>query len=163
LIFSLLVALSLGVPMAATISAPLREMVNIVNSLVGGDFTRLIKIKGNREVNQLVDGLNHAIESLRNLVANINEQAQILARTGKNMNRSSEKINEISVLISGIAEQITLLALNAAIEAARAGEHGRGFSVVASETGKLADQSKQVAQIISNLIKEMIVRSHHAV
>jgi methyl-accepting chemotaxis protein len=79
------------------------------------------------------------------------------------INQSSERIKNISSLIEGLAGQTTLLALNAAIEAARAGEHGRGFSVVATETGKLAEQSKQSSEEISNVVVEMINRSIHAV
>lgn len=78
------------------------------------------------------------------------------------MNQTSAEINEVASLIGNVSEQTSLLALNAAIEAARAGEHGKGFSVVATETGKLAEQSKQASQRISNLINQMIGRSENA-
>jgi len=63
------------------------------------------------------------------------------------------QINSIIEVITGISEQTNLLALNAAIEAARAGEYGRGFSVVAEQIRKLADESKKSADSVKKLIK----------
>jgi methyl-accepting chemotaxis protein len=65
------------------------------------------------------------------------------------------EINDLSESVLSIASQINLISLNASIEAARAGEHGRGFSVVAAEIKKLADQTKNTVMNIQKIAAGM--------
>ncbi|WP_297419423.1 methyl-accepting chemotaxis protein [Clostridium sp.] len=65
-----------------------------------------------------------------------------------------DNINKITEIIKNISNQTNILGLNAAIEAGRAGDVGRGFSVVANEMRKLADQSKQNTENIKQIINK---------
>ena len=81
----------------------------------------------------------------------VDESAKVIEILGKR----SEEIGEIVSVITGISDQTNLLALNAAIEAARAGEQGRGFAVVAEEVKNLAEDSREAAERIAKMIKEV--------
>ncbi len=71
------------------------------------------------------------------------------------LNAELQRISGIVEAISKIANTTNLLSLNAAIEAARAGDAGRGFTVVAQEVRKLADQTAQEAADIRNILQEI--------
>ncbi|EGW19660.1 methyl-accepting chemotaxis protein [Methylobacter tundripaludum] len=77
---------------------------------------------------------------------------QAVKRTVEAMKEIADKIG----LIEDIAYKTNLLSLNAAIEAALAGEHGKGFTVVAAEVRKLAENSRITAQEINSLAKNSV-------
>lgn len=93
--------------------------------------------------------------------------ADILVKTQSELEDAIEKsrvVNQINILtesIMQITEKTGLLALNAAIEAARAGESGRGFSVVADEIKKLAEQSKDAVLQIQEVTSDVISSVDH--
>ena len=66
---------------------------------------------------------------------------------------NSAQVRRIADSISRIANQTNMLSLNAAIEAARAGEQGRGFAVVAEEVGKLAQNTRGLAEDITTQVR----------
>lgn len=86
---------------------------------------------------------------------NIYEEKQSSILKAMEDEKVIDEIVNIANLIKSIAAQTNLLSLNASIEAARAGEHGKGFSVVADEIGKLADQSSQYVNEITDVVNNV--------
>lgn len=73
----------------------------------------------------------------------------------KNLGIKAKEIERIVDTIKQITDQTNLLALNASIEAARAGENGKGFSVVAEEIRKLADNNINSTKVISEIVSSI--------
>jgi methyl-accepting chemotaxis protein len=104
-----------------------------------------------------------AIEKTIEQMGTIEHRTDDAANVISELEEKSKQIDNIVGLISSIADQTNLLALNAAIEAARAGDAGRGFSVVAEEVRKLAEQSANATKDITVLIQEVQEKTKSAV
>ena len=107
---------------------------------------------GIASVQSLTESSESTAEITRNVIVSIEE-----------LQEKSKAISHIVSAINDIAEQTNLLSLNASIEAARAGDAGRGFSVVAEEIRKLADQCLASAGQISSIVKEILSKTSEVV
>ena len=110
---------------------------------------------GAQQVLNLAQNGNELVEKTLAEMAHTKEKVQAIAQQILRLSEQTNQIGNISQLVSDLANQTNMLALNAAVEAVRAGEYGKGFSVVASEIRKLADESKQSADKINNLVGEI--------
>ncbi len=100
---------------------------------------------------QINDSVKVSKENTTKVIAEISEQLNAAIENSKNVN----EINALTGDILNISSQTNLLALNASIEAARAGEAGRGFAVVADEIRVLADSSRETANSIQVISKNV--------
>jgi len=121
------------------------ELVKTVREVAAmSDQTAEFAAKGQTDLGQMEEAMRHmenASKSISGKLEAINEKAA--------------NITSVVTTITKVADQTNLLSLNAAIEAEKAGEYGRGFTVVAREIRRLADQTAVATLDIDQMVQEM--------
>ena len=101
-----------------------------------------------QETRESLDRINETFSAIEQNISEIGVANSIMAE----VSAETDKINELVNVIKAVASQTNLLSLNASIEAARAGELGKGFSVVANEIKKLAENTQEQVDVIQSIV-----------
>ena len=127
------------------ISATSRELQRTVGEVSGvADQTATLAGSGQSSLSQMEQTMKAVMEAS----SSINAKLTVL-------NERAANIGQVVTTITKVADQTNLLSLNAAIEAEKAGEFGRGFSVVATEIRRLADQTSVASYDIEQMVREI--------
>lgn len=126
------------------------EILNKLRSTVIDDISEHVDMTSKIEtvlteigdVGGIMNGIRRAMEQEKTTSKTKEDSTAQLAQEFTSLNESLANLRKVLSVIDHITAQTNLLALNATIEAARAGEAGRGFSIVAGEVKKLANDTK---------------------
>lgn len=136
-----------------------KAIIEAVSIAEAQEFERQREAIKAQEIQKYVVEIYHALEQAAAAIEQMNAASQEIATTSSETANIAKAANQevldttkIVDIIRRIAKQSNLLGLNAAIEAARVGEYGRGFSVVAEEVRHLANESKQSAENIEEVL-----------
>ncbi len=137
--------------------------VQVVSSLADGignavSSTNVMEAAARNVKNYTVEGIQ-AAQILDGKALEVISITEEVAEQISGLAKSITVINEFTEILNITSEQTELLSLNASIEAARAGEHGKGFTVVAEEIRKLAEQSGRQTKKIESLTNEILSKT----
>ncbi len=127
------------------ISATSKELVRTMTEVAGAaEQSATLAGAGQVGLTQMEETMHRVMEA----TGSINAKLAVL-------NEKAGNITQVVTTITRVADQTNLLSLNAAIEAEKAGEYGRGFSVVATEIRRLADQTAVATYDIEQMVREI--------
>jgi methyl-accepting chemotaxis protein len=95
------------------------------------------------------------LETMASGMSEIESASKLIGARLRTINDKAKNIATVVTTITRVSEQTNLLSLNAAIEAEKAGQYGQGFSVVAREIRRLADQTALATIDIEKTVDEM--------
>jgi len=129
------------------------RQISTTTHVLASTMQRVRETSANTEAG--ADAGHLSLETLRETMQRVLGSTGEMADRLDEISKRTSNIGSVITVIMKVADQTNLLSLNAAIEAEKAGEYGAGFSVVAQEIRRLADQTAVATLDIEDIIQEM--------
>ncbi len=158
---TVVVALLIGIFSSRNISNEIRMSSNLIRRVsdeisdTTANETEVSETQSQKieQVSENLQELSASANLIAGSVGDVSEKVNVTAEKMLGLKESAGKIETINVAVNEITQQINILSLNASIEASRAGEQGKGFSAVAMEIRKLAENTRNTTEDVYSIIE----------
>jgi len=141
---------------ARNITAPLKSMEQVFQTVGEGDFTPVLAVKTKDEIGNISHSFNNTLEKIRTLISTIKEQSGALFEIGtilaNNMDETSSAVTEINANIQSIKNQVINQSASVTQTNATMEQISLHIDKLSSHIG---DQSSSVSES-SSAIEEML-------
>jgi len=139
IVFSIILAISLGILLSQIIVSSLKKGVKFAKSIAEGDLTQKLDIKSKDEFGELAAALNKAMRNTDNLIKTLNESIGSISASSQELSATSE---EISAQVQNVT---------AAVE-----EISSGMEETSASTEELSASEVQIKSAIDEISKKAI-------
>lgn len=152
---------------AVELSSSATQLMGNVQAQQAGATQQAAAVEETKQAVHVLLQSANSIASLGESVLENAEQAQsnagVIGNRIHELSSNAANITEILNLIKDIANKSEMLALNAALEGTKAGDAGRGFSLVATQMQRLAEQVMGSVKRIESLTADINAASSASV
>jgi methyl-accepting chemotaxis protein len=127
---------ALSLLLVRSLTAPLAEAVRAFNGVANCDLTQHLELKRKDEIGQMGDALNTAVQSIRNALASVGQNTQVVAS-------SSEELMAVSQQMAGTAEETST---QTGVVSAAAEQVSKNVQTVAAGAEQMTASIKEIAQ-----------------
>lgn len=138
------------------LTRPLQESGEQLESMVIQQVTATQEaVQTTQEISAVSEQLFSIVGEIEQAFTRIKNSGDSLSSKLGNIAQETTHLPQIINQINYIATQTKMLSLNASIEATKVGKEGTGFTVIANEIIKLAEQTSAITQEINPMIQGM--------
>jgi methyl-accepting chemotaxis protein len=149
-----LLAILLGIFIAAAITAPLKEAVSIANRIADGDLTVKVSTKRQDEAGQLMSAMQNMVEQIRTMIARTVDISSAIASASQQLHSTSE---QIATGAEEVACQTNTVATASEEMSATSNDIARNCVMAAETSKQTAESATSGARVVNETIVGMNV------
>ncbi|MGA2478096.1 MAG: HAMP domain-containing protein, partial [Spirochaetia bacterium] len=147
-----LIGIAIAMAITRTITKPLSKGVAFAQLVASGDFTGQLDIRQKDEVGVLAEALNGMSVRLREMVANVQNSADLVASSSEEISASAQKLAEGSQSQASTLEQTSASVEELTASVDQVAEHAQSqASAVEQGSASMAQVQKAIADVSGNL------------
>ncbi|HEX3007719.1 MAG TPA: methyl-accepting chemotaxis protein [Bacteroidales bacterium] len=155
IIFVVLLGSGLVYLLTTSITKPIKDGIDMANSLAEGDLTQMIEIQRKDEIGVLAHALNQVAQNFRNIINNLTENSIIIDESSQILNRTAADIADGTRQQAAAAEEVSSSMEEMYANIQQSADNARQTEKISQQSVNEINKSKDSFQLATDSLKNI--------